>query len=194
MGPNVASLVHLYRYGSKCCLFSASMGPKSNVASSSSPVLHSLSPLVCKWFISLARREPFTAAVWLASGDVGYQGYLDFLLGKVVGVATQERGVAPEQQQTTKPSVGRQEATRQEATRHKAERCANEEKEAKPVVRRGEEGGEEEGGRGEEEGRRGEEGEGRRKDGEGEGRRRKDEEGEGRRKDGEGEGRRKDGE
>ncbi|KAL5510653.1 hypothetical protein EMCRGX_G006239, partial [Ephydatia muelleri] len=49
---------------------------------------HRVAPQVCQWFISLARKEPFTAAIWKASGDVGYQGYLDFLLGKDVGVAT----------------------------------------------------------------------------------------------------------
>ena len=49
---------------------------------------HRVAPQVCQWFISLARKEPFTAAIWKASGDLGYQGYLDFLLGKNVGVAT----------------------------------------------------------------------------------------------------------
>ena len=49
---------------------------------------HRVAPPVCQWFISLACKERFTAAIWKASGDLGYQGYLDFLLGKNVGAAT----------------------------------------------------------------------------------------------------------
>lgn len=37
-------------------------------------------PLVCRWFIGLAKRKQFTDAVWRASNDVGYGAYRDFVL------------------------------------------------------------------------------------------------------------------
>lgn len=35
---------------------------------------------MCRWFISLAKRKQFTAAVWKASNDIGYDAYRDFIL------------------------------------------------------------------------------------------------------------------
>ena len=84
-------------------------------------VLHRVAPLVCQWFISLARKEPFTAAIWKASGDVGYQGYLDFLLGKNVGVATPCNNSCVEKHQGFPSS------------KSKPEKCVYEH-EAKPIV------------------------------------------------------------
>ena len=144
---------------------------------SSSPVFHRLTPHVCKWFISLARREEFTAAIWKASGDVGYQGYVNFLLGKEVGVVTsaQEMGAVPEQQPLkAKQCAGKQQQDGRPSVKCKPEKCEKEQ-----AVRR-----EGEGGREGDEGRRGREGEGgrEREEGEGEGGREREggrEEGEG---------------
>ena len=38
-------------------------------------------PLVCRWFISLAKHDPFTSAVWKASEDQGYDALKKFVLG-----------------------------------------------------------------------------------------------------------------
>ncbi len=38
------------------------------------------SPLVCRWFISLSKNDPFSAAVWKASNDVGYSAYHTFMM------------------------------------------------------------------------------------------------------------------
>ena len=43
--------------------------------------LHKDYPLVCRWFISLARRDHFTSAVWKASNDVGFDAFRDFIKG-----------------------------------------------------------------------------------------------------------------
>ena len=43
--------------------------------------LHKDYPLVCRWFISLARRDQFTSAVWKASDDVGFDAFRDFVQG-----------------------------------------------------------------------------------------------------------------
>ena len=37
-------------------------------------------PLVSRWFITLAKTEPFARAVWGASNEVGYDAYHSFLL------------------------------------------------------------------------------------------------------------------
>ena len=43
--------------------------------------MHKDYPLVCRWFISLARRDHFTSAVWKASNDVGFDAFHDFVKG-----------------------------------------------------------------------------------------------------------------
>ena len=43
--------------------------------------LHKDYPLVCRWFISLARRDQFTSAVWKASDDIGFDAFHDFVQG-----------------------------------------------------------------------------------------------------------------
>ena len=43
--------------------------------------LHKDYPLVCRWFISLARQDHFTFAVWKASNDVGFDAFHDFVKG-----------------------------------------------------------------------------------------------------------------
>lgn len=45
-------------------------------------VIHTDYPLVCRWFISLARQDTFTVATWKASRDTGYEAFRDFVLGK----------------------------------------------------------------------------------------------------------------
>ena len=43
--------------------------------------MHRDYPLVCRWFISLARRDHFTSAVWKASNDIGFDAFHDFIKG-----------------------------------------------------------------------------------------------------------------
>ena len=46
------------------------------------PGVHKDYPLVTCWFVSLAKRESFSSAVWTASKDVGFEAYSSFVLGR----------------------------------------------------------------------------------------------------------------
>ena len=46
------------------------------------PGVHKDYPLVTCWFVSLAKRDSFSSAVWTASKDVGFEAYSSFVLGR----------------------------------------------------------------------------------------------------------------
>ena len=52
------------------------------------PVFHKDHPLVCQWFISLARLDPFTSAQWK---DSGTDSHLNFILAKTSQSVTDSR-------------------------------------------------------------------------------------------------------
>ena len=90
------------------------------------PALHKDYPLVCRWFISLARRDHFTSAIWKASNDVGFDAFHDYIKGSKKPLPTsssssssqpQEGGAAAGRAQTkgkgqnvkaSKPTAGAQ--------------------------------------------------------------------------------------
>ena len=76
--------------------------------------MHKDYPLVCRWFISLARRDHFTSAVWKASNDVGFDAFCDFVrrgakkaqpvLGGSDEGGTQVKGKGQKEKVQVKPS------------------------------------------------------------------------------------------
>ena len=76
-------------------------------------VYHQNYPKVCAWFISLAQQEIFTAAVWRASNDAGYEAYKLSVLGqgsKVTAPAPPTSGLPSSEKPSKVTVVGKEES------------------------------------------------------------------------------------